>query len=184
MYARSGTSCQNGTELACGDNAPNQPDLLSIPVQQNQVVYLFVDGFGGGSGPFVLHLDLSVGSCVDPVPILVGSGGTAETAIGSTEGQGSDGLSSTCGGGGQDVVYAVTRLAPGSVNVETTATFNSVTHARSTCTDVGSQLACNNDLTSNDSAIKIDNVDTTTPSYVWIDGVTGQQGPYSVTFGP
>ena len=186
VYARAGTSCQAGAELACGDNTPNQPDLVSIPVVQNQVVFLFVDGFNGASGHFALHLDLSAGSCVDPVPILVGSGGIAENAIGTTEGQGSDGLSltPTCGGNGPDVVYAVTRLAAGSVNVATTATYNSVTYARSTCNDGLTQLTCNNSPTSNDSAIKVDNVGTTTPTYVWIDGAAFQQGSYSVAFGP
>jgi cysteine-rich repeat protein len=186
VYARVGNSCMQAPEVACGDNTSQQPDLLSIPVLGGQTVYLFVDGYQMASGHFDLHLDVSVGTCADPVPILVGDNGFVEDAHGITTGQGNDGLGS-CGGGGPDVVYAVTRLSAGQVKVQTTpagAAFNTVTYARSTCDNGLSELSCNNDLMSQSSAISIGNVDPATPTYVWIDGTAGQQGTYDVSFGP
>jgi cysteine-rich repeat protein len=190
VYARVGNNCATAAEVACGDNTPQEPDLLSIPVQANEVIYLFVDGFAGNnqSGHFDLHLDLSAGTCADPVPILVGDGGSAlENAHGTTEGQGADGTG-TCGGLGQDVVYAITRVSQGSVKETTTPNgatpYHSVTHARTSCTDATSEVACNNDPVATTSTITVNNVDTTTPTYVWVDGTASSFGPYIASFGP
>lgn len=186
VYVRGGSSCANGTELACGDNEPQEPDLFSIPVAANQVVHVFVDGFQGASGHFGLHLDLSAGTCADPVPILSGDQGFPVDAKGTTVGQGADGVG-TCGGAGPDVVYAVTRLSPGTVNVDTTpasATFKTITHARTTCDSVATEVACNNNLMSNSSSISFASAGAAPPTYVWVDGGVAQQGAYTVSFSP
>jgi hypothetical protein len=188
VYARN--QCMGDDDIQCGDNYPAEPDLVSFPVGGAQPVYLVVDGYQMDAGDFTLHLDLSTGDgCSDPVPILIGDdGGLTEHALGGTTGKADD-AQGTCvvslGTPNADVVYAITRMATGTVTENTTAMngLNSVTYARSTCTSSGTELACSSPLTSNNSNVTLDDVGST-PVYLWIDGNGGQSGGYNLSFHP
>jgi len=58
VYARSSCPGINGQDIACSMGAV--PATISFPVQAGQVVYVFVDGYGGAGqqGPFTLTLEL------------------------------------------------------------------------------------------------------------------------------
>jgi hypothetical protein len=187
LYLRSTCSVQNA-QLLCNDNlgmGDNGGEVVSALVPGGQTVYLFVDGFQGDSGTFQLSLDLSKGdNCTDPVPLTIEGQGDI-TVLGATNGFMNDAASSalcTYAGGAGDVVYAVTTANPATYTfaTDTNNTFNSVTHARSQCNDVGSQIACSSPAANNNSS-----VDVTTQNngvaFVWVDGTSNNVGPYELT---
>lgn len=185
--------------ILCNDSFdPQQQQMLkggevvSIRVQANQVVYLFVDGFNAGDlGTYQLHLDVSAGTdCNDPVPIPL-EDGTGMTVRGSTTGI-PIGAQGSCGGapGGQ-VIYQVTRASNGPLDGDTVAAntnYNSVLYARSTCLSGLSELACSNNGGAAAESISIGNVNAGVATFVYIDGSqTGggnASGNYGITFTP
>jgi len=58
VYARTACPGTEGQNIACSMGA--MPATITFPVQGGQVVYVFVDGYGGGAqnGPFTLTLQL------------------------------------------------------------------------------------------------------------------------------
>jgi cysteine-rich repeat protein len=186
LYARVG-ACDGASavQAMCHDNdaAPsNAGEVVSLRVVAGQTVYFFVDGFDGDAGDYKLNLDLSLGdTCADPVPIVIE--GTAPLALlGSTEGFAGNASSSGCFGGGPDVVYSVNVTETDAYTFETqNGAFNSVTYARSVCTDGNTQLDCDNPV-GNDSAITIDR-DGGTTTFVWVDATQTSMppaGPYAL----
>jgi cysteine-rich repeat protein len=184
-------SCDDPTsQVLCNDNyvegGSNNDDggeLVSVYVPQGQTIYLVIDGFQGQSGDFSLSLDLSKGdACSDPVPLTI-EGSSDIVVLGNTQGFANDAAASAaCGnaGAGPDAVYQVTTPVAGTYSFVATAGFNTVTYARSTCGDSGSQIACDAPLGTNDS-----NVDVTTQNngapFVWVDGTSGSAGNYRLT---
>lgn len=192
-----GTSCSDAnanTALICNDSydalspvALTGGEVVSIRVQQNQLVYLVVDGYNAGDeGTYQLHLDLSAGTdCNDPVPIPleVGTGmivrGSNTNLFPTTQG--------SCGGapGGQ-VVYAVTRAVTGPLDVDTVdanTNYNSVLYARSTCGNNNTELACSNNGGNAAELISLASVNGGAVTYVYVDGSTTGGGNPSGTFG-
>lgn len=180
LYLRS-TCDMADDELLCNDNLVGLPDLVGKHVEANEVVYLFVDGFMNGSGNYKVNVDLSDGTCADPVPIL--TGGVSVRVLGTTTGQGDDHGGSCGGTNGNDVVYEVRRLLQGDLTVTTDATFNSATYARTMCTSSETQIDCDSPNGSLDSDIFLDNLGNT-PVYVFVDVATGGSGTYDLTFSP
>lgn len=172
---------QADSEIVCNDNLEGFHDLVGTYVEQGQTVHLFVDGFMAASGAFQIAIDLSDGTCDDPVPIIAGGAGVR--VVGTTDGQGSD-HGSTCGGtNGEDVVYSVTRFLQGDLTVRTDATFNSVTYARSTCTSSATQIECDQPNNSLDSEIFVNEAGAA-PFFVFVDTESGAPGRYTVEFDP
>lgn len=196
------TGCSDASDnptILCNDSYDPQflsnlsgGEVVSIRVQANQVVYLFVDGYSAGdNGTYQLHLDLSGGTdCNDPVPIPLEEG-TPMTVRGSNINilplvQGS------CGGapGGQ-VIYAVTRAVSGPLDTDTVdanTTYNSVLYARSSCGNTQTELDCSNNGGGAGESISIASVNAGVATFVYVDGSqTGggnASGNYGISFSP
>ncbi|MBK6516494.1 MAG: DUF4215 domain-containing protein [Polyangiaceae bacterium] len=180
-------SCPPAGDFACHDNygtpGDNGGEVIGFRVQPNTTFYLVVDGYQMDDlGAFQLELDLSAGdACGDPVPVTV-EGDAPIDLYGDTSGLASNGGSGAlCGfaGGGPDVVYQVETPQSDSYDFDLFATYNSVLHARSSCEDVDSQLACSSPAVGNNSdiTVSLDGGDTT---YVWVDGVMNASGFYTL----
>jgi cysteine-rich repeat protein len=199
------TACSDAAANAailCNDSfdpqhqvALNGGEVVSIRVQQNQTVYLFVDGLGAADqGTYQLHLDLSTGlDCNDPVPIPLEIG-TGMKVRGSTTGINAlPNVQGSCAGqpGGQ-VVYAVTRAVSGPLDADTidaNTNYNSVLYARSSCGDTNSELDCSNaGGTGVTESISVGNVNGGAATYVYIDGSQigggNASGNYGIIFTP
>jgi cysteine-rich repeat protein len=200
LYTGTGCSDANANPtILCNDSYDpqfqsnlNGGEVVSIRVQANQIVYLFVDGFSAGDkGNYQIHFDLSSGTdCNDPVPIPLEVGTPMEVRGSSTNLLPT--LQGSCGGapGGQ-VVYAVTRAVSGPLATDTVAAYtnyNSVLYARSTCADTLTELACSNNGGTAAESISIANVSGGMATYVFVDGSqTGggnASGNYGLTFTP
>jgi len=174
----------NDNYLQGGSNNDDGGELVSVYVPAGHTIYLFVDGYAGESGTFELSLDLSKGdNCADPVPLTV-EGSSDIVLLGSTAGFANDASTTTTpcfgAGAGPDVVYQVTTASSDTYNFATSASFNSVTYARSSCGDSATQLVCDSPGLSNDSDVDVD-ATTNVPTYVWVDGTSGASGTYRLT---
>jgi cysteine-rich repeat protein len=200
LYLGTGCSDANANQaILCNDSydpqnqqALNGGEVVSIRVQANQIVYIFVDGFNAAdSGTYQIHFDLSTGTdCADPVPIPL-EDGTGMTVRGSNNGIPATAQGS-CGGmpGGQ-VIYAVTRATDGPLDTDTVAAntnYNSVLYARSGCLNGFSELACSNNGGNAAESISIGNVNAGVATFVYVDGSQqgggNASGNYGVTFTP
>lgn len=87
------TACEDlKTELACRDNTSSKTGAseVAFPVFANTPVYLFVDGFGGSKGDFVLDVEVQTAFCGNgqaEYPEQCDDGNTID----------GDGCSATCG---------------------------------------------------------------------------------------
>ena len=120
MYARS-TCNDTKSELACDDvNAPSGPDagtaasgVMGFPVFAGKPAFVFVDGYGGSKGDFVMDLEVQTAVC---------GNGKAESPEACDDGNttSGDGCSATCGMEDTATVSACPgmgyRLKPGSVS--------------------------------------------------------------------
>lgn len=185
LYASS--SCMQFADSAvCHDNfgtSGNEgAEVLSFPVTMGQPFFLWVDGYEPDElGEFELRIDLSRGdTCEDPVPIVIEGDGTIDL-YGNTTGLANNGGSSlVCqtAGAGPDIVYQVDFTDVESFTFSLFGSHNTVVHARETCSDVGSEIDCDSNATSNNSAI------TFTPeedrAFIWADGTTNSAGFYTL----
>lgn len=58
VYARS-ENCLSGTEVACANKVKgNGPEVVEIPVENEKPIWVFVDGYKYGKGPFKLKLEM------------------------------------------------------------------------------------------------------------------------------
>jgi hypothetical protein len=182
LYVRA--ACDDVNEILCDDNEGGNSrggDLLSMPVEANVPVFLFVDGFDDQSGAFDLRLDLSSGeSCDDPIPLTIELDGDV-AVIGNTANHQSNAVAEGCFGAGAaaDLVYDVTFAnGGGERRVSSTASFNSVLYARTTCDNLQSELTCSNPAVDDNASITFDEDD----AFVWIDGTSGEVGSYRLSF--
>jgi len=52
------TECENaGTEVICNDDSFGLQSYVEFPAEANTTYFIFVDGFGGGAGPYMLAVD-------------------------------------------------------------------------------------------------------------------------------
>jgi hypothetical protein len=128
-------------------------------------------------------LDVTIGDPVDPcagLETISASGSWSGTTAGMF-----DDVAGTCGGsGGLDVTYEVQIAAPSRFVAEIgpSATWDTVLHLRSVCTDQATQLACNDDYTGIGlrSHIEVASLAAGT-YYLNVDGLySGASGPYTV----
>jgi len=123
-------------------------EVLSFQVSAGTTYYVYVDGATAATGgAYSLGLDLSTGvGCNDPVPLPL-EAGSPMRVLGSTLGL-QPSSSGTCGGNpGGEVVYSLTRGGGGALTVATDPTvtnYNSVLHARTTCSSQNTEVACSN----------------------------------------
>lgn len=87
----------------------------------------------------------------------------------------------SCGGSGRDAVYAVTSDVSGTLRarLDVVDGFDAVLHARSTCTDVTSELACDDDPTSGYELTLP--VVANVPTYLFVDALSGEIGVSTLT---
>jgi cysteine-rich repeat protein len=197
LYARS--SCDAAaTEILCADSKDPGGvtplfggEVLSFPVNANQVVYLFVDGAtAADAGNYQLSLDLSVGTnCNDPIPIRM-ENGTPMRLLGLTTGKTPSG-SGSCGGGGigfgaEDVVYDIQFAAGGASTIGLDAagtSYNSILYLRNECNNGFAQIGCDNAGGNGGENLNV------TPAagasvWTWVDGNQGANGTYTLVVTP
>ena len=183
IYLRT-ASC-TGTQVTCA-NAPAVGGSASLDIGALPVgtYYLFIDGVGGTSGAYAINATLTNPApgdhCTNPAPLTF-TAGTA-TASGTTMGLYNAGNGSCATGTAPDVIYSFTTssIQEFRVTVSTsTGTYQPSVYLRSaSCT--GTQLACANAPALGGSAsLNIGALPVGT-YYLWIDGVAGTSGTYSI----
>jgi cysteine-rich repeat protein len=126
---------------------PNGAEVISFAVTAGSTYTIVVDGWNGATGDFELVLDLSAGTCADPVPFPLWSGGSSLSALGTTVGKPNN-TSSSCGGaGGSDVIYQITPMYSGNVELRIPAPngFPAILAAQTGCNDIATEIACDAD---------------------------------------
>jgi cysteine-rich repeat protein len=195
LYVR--TDCEDdATTTLCADSSlieGNQfaggGEVVSIPVQDNQTVFLVVDGaFAGDEGNYALSVDVSAGTnCFDPIPFPIWAG-TPMKALGSTNNQTATAQGECGGNSADDVVYELRRRTPTITNMLTSlepglTDFDSLLHVRTNCNSGFSEVACDN--AAGDGGELVDllfmNNDT---RFVWVDGFQGAEGNYALVVAP
>lgn len=171
--------------VLCVDNFPNGKETLSFRVSANTTYHLVVDGWSGAAGSYTLDLDLSAGTCADPVPFPLWPGIPMDAA-GTTTGLGNDHVSTTCGGSlSSDVVYELLPQFTGPVAIDIIAadtSFNTVLAAREACGMISTQIDCDVDNGGNEHlSLTATNGQ---PIYVWVDGWSGANGSYYLQMAP
>jgi cysteine-rich repeat protein len=158
-------------------------EVLSIPVTAFSKRYVIVDGVTGASGDYELVLNLSTGTCADPVPVRI-EPGDPMVFVGASGGQGDDSGGSCAGSGAPDVVYRVTPGAMGPLDITTFTATNASLYARTSCGDPLTELDCSDAV----SGLGTESISLSgtadTPVYVWVDGASGESGTYQLTVQP
>lgn len=146
--ATSGIACVDATRDGGGGEA------LSFAVTAGASYTLIVDG-RDAMGRFTLDLDLSAGTCADPVPMALADGGLATAAGDATAGA---------------VVY---ELSPGFTGAAsaTLASPGGEMFARGLCDDPSSEIARSDDALSLEVA-------AAQPLWLWVEG-----GPFAIALG-
>ncbi|MEZ4447109.1 MAG: hypothetical protein R3B72_48970 [Polyangiaceae bacterium] len=168
------------------DNTATGGEVISFEVQAGVPVYLVVDGFGNQSGNYELKLDLSVGTCADPVPFPIWAG-VPMRGLGNTNNKPNT-QDATCGGGmAGEVVYEVMPQQAGNLDVRLPANptnYDAVLAARSVCTDPMSELDCDRDPNGgNDENFGLSTTSMTNV-FVIVDGFAGSEGDYVLRLDP
>jgi hypothetical protein len=184
IYVRS-ASC-SGTQIGCGSaiaaGGTATLDIAALPVG---TYYVWIDGVGSTSGLFSLMATLS-----DPLPgdhctnpaSLVFTSGTA-TATGTTAGSFHDGNGTCATGTAADVIYSFTTssIQDFRVTVSTsTSTYQPSIYLRSASCTTGTQIGCANAAALGGSASLDIGALPVGTYYLWIDGVSGTAGDYSI----
>lgn len=182
-------ACGTGQPTPCvDDGAENEIETLSVPVTQGKPLFVVVDGHGT-AGDFTLTLSLN-GTVAgdkcpgDPVSLTAGTDVTVtgDTSFAKPDIVGDapcDKTNST-----NDVVYALTPTTSGKVTAVLTPKtgFDGVLYARSGACTTGAQIGCSQQAgAAGAETISFDAAGGTTYSVV-VDGQSGSQGAYSLTF--
>jgi hypothetical protein len=135
-----------GSEFGCNDDAPTTSRSEVRANLEAGLYYLVVDGYGAGSGDYEVSLDVqpmrseeSICEAASALPI--------GTPVAGSSSPSADYFTGTCGGGaGPDQVYALDVPSASRVRLRMQSTHDGTLYVRSTCTDGGSELACNEDF--------------------------------------
>jgi hypothetical protein len=189
LYARR-ECADDASEVLCADSweppaaFPPGGEVISFPVEADEPVFLVVDGFA--SGDYELSIDLSLGSCADPVPLPLWPA-VAMRAIGSNDGPADATGTLFCGGSAAgEVVYAVTPMFSGSLDASIDASqtnYDAVLSARTTCGNVLSEIACDREPSATSDESLTLSV-TGAVVYVLVDGYFGAEGDYQLVLEP
>ncbi len=189
LYLRA-ASCDVGTERACNAAAlAGGSASLAVPSLQPGTYYLWVDGAAGTAGPYALSASLTApvpgDSCANPKALTFSNGAAGGTAsdTGDLTNLFADSTGSCATGVSPDVVYTFTTNAAldfrASVST-TSGTYRPALYLRSgSCT--GTEQACGAAAVAGGTAsIAIGSLPPGT-YYLWVDAVTGNGGPYSLS---
>jgi cysteine-rich repeat protein len=187
LYMRS--DCNNPqTEIGCADNYSQGStpggEVMSFYAEKDKTYYLIIDGWGE-MGDYELVLDLSLGTCLDPVRFPIWKGrpmsafGTTEDATNESSGKNS------CGGSNaRDVVYQVTPHLNATAEAtlpKSSSNFDTVVYAQTSCGIKTTQTGCDG----GGNVIDIDiNTTAGVPFYLWVDGQGQQNGEYELVIDP
>lgn len=168
---------ESESELACvASTAARGETELQVEVEPG-VYHLVVDGHGRQAGSFRLEVEaapsIAVASvCASAPPILPG-----RPVSGTTEGAPSA-FDSTCATGahGPDRVFKLEVGQPSRIRVRQTSGYDGVLHVRSVCTDVASEIGCNDDFPDVSGSMVSAQVPAGT-YYVVADGYTDADPP-------
>jgi hypothetical protein len=188
LSLRSGT-CTGATSACAIATSAGADTTLAIGRLPAGTYFLWVDGASGTAGAYMLNASLTppqVGEgCATPKP-LVFSGGTAggtASDAGDTTTFFDDGPAGTCiTGTAPDIVYSFTTSAVLNFNATVSAlspAFRPAISLRSACAT--SQLGCTAAAAAGGSAnLSIGSLPAGT-YYLWIDGVSGSAGAYTLS---
>ena len=135
------TDPQSCGQIACNDDHESLTSELSLDMAAGDQVMVVVDGFGGASGYYELHIDvIPTGQC----PLADLGSNVPQTVSGSTVGMGSDYVG-LCAGSGPEVSYAFTPPQTGNYLFTTQgSSFDTVLYVHDGGCN-GPPLACNDD---------------------------------------
>ncbi len=193
LYARS--ACDNvATEILCADSKDpanatslNGGEVVSFPVNQNQLVYVFVDGAtAADAGNFELVLDLSAGTnCMDPVPVRI-EHGTPMRLLGLTNAK-TPSTGGSCGGlSSEDVVYNIQFATAGNSTIAIDAAgtnYNSLLYLRNECNNGFAEISCDNAGGNGGESLSV-NAMANASVWTWVDGNMGANGNYALVVTP
>ena len=183
--------CNDATSnIWCTDNyVGNDPTLtggeaLSFRATGGVTYFVVVDGYNGDQGNYELVLDLSGGTCADPVPFPVWTG-QRMSALGTTVGAAGNTGTFMCGGNASgEVVYEIQPKFTGSMQVRLPTgdvNYDSVLSVRTDCNNVGTQVQCEHDGNGQES-FDVPVTDGTN-IYTLVDGWFGATGEYRLRVG-
>ncbi len=185
----SGSSCSSAAEAVCRASSVSggSATVTSAPLTAG-THYLWVDSAASfGTGAFSLSATLTNGtgngdSCIAPIPLTFVSG--TASASGSTTGLSNDNSSTCISNSGPDVVYSFSANAGETVTatLSPSTSFNGHLTLRgptTLCTSA-SQLGCNIGSFAGSTVTLTNSLTTTGTYYLWVDGVNGSSGAYSL----
>jgi hypothetical protein len=185
VYLRS-ASCAAGSQVGCGIAATlGGTASLDLPALPVGTYYLWIDGVNATSGAFSINATLTdpvAGDhCTNTAPLTFTAG--SATASGTTVGTYNDGNGTCATGTAPDVIYSFTTssIQDFRVTVSTsTSTYQPSIYLRSASCTTGTQLGCANAAAlGGNASLDIGALPVGT-YYLWIDGVSGTAGAYSI----
>jgi hypothetical protein len=178
------TTCGDaGTDVGCDDDGGDGVQSeVEFTASAGTTYYVIVDGFGASSaGAYALTLrrgpcDLPAGETCD-APLSASVGGTYS---GSTAASLHDYAAVCSSNTAPDVVYAFTAPSSGSVCVDTVGSgYDTTLHVRTTCEDIASEVACNDDAVGLQSRVEVGARSGET-YFVHVDGFSTSSGDYTL----
>jgi hypothetical protein len=180
LYVREG-SC-DGAEKACNDDAQGAASAVTVALTESVPIVIFVDGFGGASGDFVLNIGPSEAPTPSPCRPTTLESGESVSASGTTR-QGSSSFAGSCGATERsaDRSFLFTPPVSGSYRIDTSGSdFDTVLYVRAGDCD-GEEVACNDDAAeAATSSLTMDLV-AGTPIVILVDGYAGASGDFVLT---
>jgi hypothetical protein len=148
---------------------------------------LWVDGANGTNGPWSLSASLAPPAAGDtcasgPIPVPLSGTPPSGSVMGTTTGLFGDSTSGCVGTSAPDAVHTFTLAATANVTIaaaSTSAGYQPVVSLRTTC--AGSELACGVAGTGGGTATLTRNALPAGTYSVWVDGVNGTSGDYTLT---
>lgn len=195
LYALS--NCNNpGSVINCEDRfnqdrSAKGGEVLSFPVKQGDQFFLIVDGYNGAAGKYGLSVDISEGTCADPVPIPLWATNNAwQNGTGDTGDLNKGSHQHSCGGkDSPEAVYEIElkeNISNASMRTYFSAQFDAVLAVRKTCTDLNSEQVCgrNNYTANNQTVGEIAQFGGNKGEkfYGFVDGFDSDDGSYRVYF--
>ncbi len=159
----------------CGDQTSG---AAGLPVNAGDTVFLFVDGFGGDAA---YDLDVSFAAlapvCAGATTITLG-----DTNGNTSTGQATAAMSSTCGGGGSEIVYTYTPAATGMLNLTLASATDQGLHVRTDCLDSATQIGCADSQFGGTNETLMVPVTSGTPITITVDAFSaGEEGVFTLT---
>ena len=169
VYAQ--TTCgDEDTDVGCDDDTSGLQSQIEIGGVGGQTYYIVVDGYSSASGNYTLNIrdgtcDTGIGDTCSGVEIN-GFG----TFDGTTSGLVDDFHGTCTTANSPDRVYRFRSPVSGTVCADTFgSSYDTVLYVRTSCSDEGSSIACNDDMSSLQSQVEFDVNDGTT-YYIVVDG--------------